>query len=101
MNLYTRTEAARIVALIAALPADAQRAEIAITVKGVRRIAGYVWRDTSGESVHAWRLYTPFHPATVSVRDSAYEAVRYVEQVFATFKGHKTVTHLDNPALLS
>jgi len=101
MNRYTRTEAARIVALIAALPAEAQRAEIAITVNGVRRIAGYVWHDTSGESVHAWRLYTPFHPATVSVRDTAYEAVRYVERVFDTFKGHKNVTHLDNPALLS
>ena len=95
MDLYTRTEAARI---LADMPAD--RAEIAITVNGVRRIAGYVWEDTSGKSVHTWHLYTPFHPATVSVRDTTYEAVRYVEQVFDTFKGHKTLTHLDNPALL-
>lgn len=96
MDLYTKTTARQI---LADMPAN--RAEVAITVNGVRRIAGYVWEDTSGESVHTWRLCTPFHPATVSVRDSAYEAVRYVEGVFDTFKGHKRVTHLDDPSLLA
>lgn len=96
MDLYTKTTARQI---LADMPAN--RAEVAITVNGVRRIAGYVWEDTSCDSVYPWHLYTPFHPATVSVRDSAYEAVRYVEQVFEVFKGHKTMTHLDNPELLA
>lgn len=94
MDLYTKTTAAKI---LANMPAT--RTEISDPANP-NRVIGYVWEDTSGDSVHTWRLYTPFHPATVSVRDSVWEATRYVVGVFDTFKGHKATTHLDNPALL-
>lgn len=93
MDLYTRTEAARI--LDSVIPNDAIEIN---DPTDENRLIGYVWTDTSGESVHPIRLYTPYHPATISVRDSVEEATRYVVRVFNTFGGNRT--HLDDPTLL-
>ena len=100
MDLYTKTTARRI---LADMPAN--RIEICAP-DNADRIIGYIWEDTSrfnqndptSGSVYTWHLYTPYHPATISVRATAWEATRYVVQVFEFF-GYEN--HLDDPSLLA